>query len=331
MTPSDRVDARGPAGAETRTDGRSDALAGTDRDVILIDGGTSLELLRRSSNKTPRHWSAEYLVTEPELVRQVHLDYIEAGAQVVTINAYSATFTRMAMVDAADRVPQLQRLACELALAAREAAGARGADVRIAGCIPPLNGTYRPDRVRDHAANADEYARLAALQAPYVDLFLCETMSTAQEAHAAVAAVAAFGKPVWASWTLQDRGPRLRSGETLTEAARALAGLPVQAVLVNCCPPESISQALPELLATGLPAGGYANGFVEIPQTFLPGRTREQLATREDLDPEAYARWVLDWVRAGARIVGGCCEVGPAHIALLRDALQQAGCRITSG
>lgn len=300
------------------------------REVVLIDGGTGMELLRRSSNKSPTHWSAEYLVTEPELVRQVHLDYIEAGAKAITINAYSATFTRMALVDAAHRVPQLQRLACELALAARDAAGARGADVCIAGCIPPLNGTYRPDRVRDHATNADEYARLAELQAPHVDFFLCETMSTAQEAHAAAAAAAAFGKPVWVAYTLQDRGPLLRSGETVGAAAAALAGLPVQAVLANCCPPESISQALPALLGTGLPTGGYANGFVEIPQTFLPGRTREQLSSREDLDPAAYARCALGWAEAGARIVGGCCEVGPAHIALLRDRLLESGFRITA-
>jgi len=300
------------------------------RDVVLIDGGTGMELLRRSSNKTPTHWSAEYLVTEPELVRQVHLDYIEAGARVITVNAYSATFTRMALVDAAHRVPQMQGLACELALAARDAAGARGADVRIAGCIPPLNGTYRPDRVRDHTTNAQEYARLAELQAPHVDLFLCETMSTAQEAHAAATAVAAFGKPVWVACTLQDRGSALRSGEAVAEVARALQGLPVQALLANCCPPESITRALPELLATGLPTGGYANGFVEIPQTFLPGNTRGQLSSREDLDPEAYARCALGWAEAGARIVGGCCEVGPAHIALLCQELGQAGYRVVA-
>jgi len=260
----------------------------------------------------------------------VHLDYIEAGAKVLTINAYSATFTRMAMVDAAHRVPQLQRLACELALAARDAAGARGADVRVAGCLPPLNGTYRPDRVRDHATNAEEYARLAELQAPHVDFFLCETMSTAQEAHAAAAAAAAFGKPVWVAFTLQDRSPLLRSGEALAAAATGLAGLPVQAVLANCCPPESITQALPALLGTGLPTGGYANGFVEIPRTFLPGDTRGQLSSREDLDPAAYARAVLGWVEAGARIVGGCCEVGPGHIAWLCDALGRAGYRVVA-
>ena len=88
-----------------------------------MDGGTSLELLARSANKAPRLWSAEYLLSEPELVRAVHADYIAAGATVVTTNTYSASFTRMSMVMEQARVPQLQRLACELAKSARDAAG----------------------------------------------------------------------------------------------------------------------------------------------------------------------------------------------------------------
>ncbi len=294
-------------------------------DVVLLDGGTSLELLRRSTNKAPRHWSAEYLFAEPELVRAVHLDYVRAGATVITTNTYSATFTRMAMVLAEARVPELQRRACELACAARDDAGAAGADVAIAGCLPPLNGTYRPDRVRGFADNAAEYARLAALQAPYVDLFLCETMSTAAEARAAVAAVMPFGKPVWVGWTLADDAPRLRSGETIAAAHSALADVPVAAVFANCCPPEIVGAAMPELVATGVPAGGYANGFTRIPATYLPGRTLAQLETRRDLDPDSYAAQALGWVAAGAKIVGGCCEVGPAHIARLRERLLGAG------
>lgn len=293
--------------------------------VVLLDGGTSLELLRRSANKAPRHWSAEYLMTEPDLVRTVHLDYIRAGARVVTTNTYSASFTRMAMVMAEDRVPELQRLACVLAHEAREAAGEAGAGVAIAGCIPPLNGTYRPDRVRGFDTNLDEYRRLAALQAPHVDLFLCETMSTAGEARAAAAAVAEFGKPVWIGWTLDDAAPTLRSGESVAAGLAALDGLPVGAVLANCSPPETISAAMPDLVATGLPAGGYANGFTAIPKTFLPGRTKDQVTSRQDLDPATYARFAMDWVAAGATLVGGCCEVGPAHIARLRDMLVAAG------
>jgi len=293
--------------------------------ITLLDGGTSLELLKRSSNKEPRLWSAEYLLSEPELVRQVHLDYILAGAKIVTINTYSASYTRMAMVDEVARVPDMQRRACDLAAAARDAAGERGADVAIAGCIPPLNGTYRPDRVRSFANNHEEYMRLAELQAPHVDLFICETMSAAEEARAAATAVAAFGKPVWVGWTLADHLPRLRSGEHIGRAAQALQGIGVSAILANCSLPETISAAMPEFAKTGLACGGYANGFTHIPQSFLPGKTLEQLTVRRDLTPVAYADFALAWIRDGATIVGGCCEVGPEHIEALHDRLQEKG------
>jgi len=298
--------------------------------VVLLDGGTSLELQNRSTNKAPRHWSAEYLMSEPDLVRQVHLDYIRAGAKVITINSYSSSFTRMAMVGAEDKVPMLQRIACELALEARDMAGSAGTDVAIAGCIPPLNGTYRPDRVREFKTNHEEYSRLGELQAPHVDLFICETMSTAEEGRAAAAAVGSLGKTVWVGWSLMDIGPWLRSSESVATAARALSGLPVDAVLANCSSPESITASMPALVATGYATGGYANGFTNIPEAFMPGKTKEQLKTRSDLDPATYAAIALKWVEQGATIVGGCCEVGPAHIARLRDELLGAGHEIIS-
>lgn len=301
------------------------------KDVVLLDGGTGMELLRRSNDKTPRLWSAQYLLNEPDLVRAVHRDYIDAGARVITINTYSATYTRMEMVGETERVPLMQQRACELALAARDDAGAAGAHVRIAGCLPPLNGSYRPDRVRDFETNRAEYQRLAALQSPHVDLFLCETLSSADEARAAVSAAIGLGKPVWVAFTLQDDGSALRSGESVAEAVRALEGLEVNAVLVNCCPPESITLAMPALVEQGLPAGGYANGFTQIPKTFMPGKTRLVLNSREDLDPAAYAAHALRWWHAGARVLGGCCEVGPEHIAHLHRRLTDSGANVVGG
>ena len=291
-------------------------------DVILIDGGMGQELLHRSSNKYPRRWSAEYLLSEPDLVRQVHLDYIMAGARVIIINTYSATFARMARIGVDDNVPLLQRTACDLAASARDAAGDAGTDVAIAGCLPPLNGSYRPDLVREFSVNLTEYQRLVDLQAPYVDLFICETMSTGEEARAAATAAGETDKPVWVGWTLQDdASARLRSGETITEAHAALAGLPVSAVLANCTSPESVSRAMPELAAAGLAAGGYANGFTPIPENYRSGHTLKQLGVREELTPAAYAEFAARWVEDGATIVGGCCEVTQAHIAHLRDRL----------
>ena len=297
--------------------------------IILLDGGMSLELLNRSTNKAPKHWSAEYLMTDPDLVTDVHYDYITAGAKIITVNTYSATYTRMAIVDATDKVEYLQNTACQLAHRARDRAGSQGSDVAIAGSLPPLNGTYRPDRVRDYDINLEEYRKLAALQAPYVDLFICETMSTAQEARAAAQAAAEHGKPVWVGWTLDDERCTLRSGETITEGTDALADLNISAILVNCTPPETIGKAMKELLASGLPAGGYANGFTSIPLAYVPGKTKEQLSSRQDLGPDRYSVFVQDWVNAGATIVGGCCEVGPVHIAKMRDDLIKNGYTIT--
>lgn len=298
--------------------------------ALLIDGGTGMELILRSQNKTPKLWSAQYLLSEPNLVQQVHEDYIAAGARIITINAYSASWTRMALVEQEEQVPLLQRRACELALAARDRAGEAGSRVRVAGCLPPLNGSYRADRVRDFDTNRAEYLRLVELQAPHVDLFICETMSSALEAHAAATAALSSGKPVWVAFTLEDRGPKLRSGETLAQAMQALVGLPIQAVLANCCPPESISQAMDALIATGLPTGGYANGFMEIPKMFMPGKTRLVLRSRQDLDPQAYAGFAAQWLQEGARIIGGCCEVGPRHIARLQELLLEGGYDIVS-
>jgi homocysteine S-methyltransferase len=89
-------------------------------------------------------------------------------------------------------------------------------------------------------------------------------------------------------------------------------------ILVNCSIPEAVDLAVGELAGCGLRVGAYANGFTHINEAFLePGATVDVLQKRKDLDPEAYAGFATDWVTRGAGIVGGCCEVGPAHIALL--------------
>ncbi|RUU09481.1 homocysteine S-methyltransferase, partial [Mesorhizobium sp. M7A.T.Ca.TU.009.01.3.2] len=188
---------------------------------------------------------------------------------------------------------------------------------------------YAPALTISFEDTLDIYRRIVAEQADGVDLFLCETMASADEARAAVTAASESGKPVWVSWTLADHGkPRLRSGEAIATAASALDGLAVAARLVNCCRPEAIAAALPELIAIGGPVGAYANGFTST-EALKHGGTVDVLHARHDLGPDAYADQAIGWVEAGASIVGGCCEVGPPHIAALRDRLEQAGYEIS--
>ncbi len=287
--------------------------------VILLDGGMGQELRRRCASGDKTLWSAQVMIDRPELVRQVHEDYIRAGAQVITTNTYATV--RQRLEDAAGRGDDwagLMRLGGELAKQARHACGEA---VLIAGCLPPLHGSYRPELVRPFEEIEPIYREHVEILAPYVDLFLCETMSNGTEGYAAAHAAASAGKPVWIAWTLKDDGSaHLRSGETIAEAWSALDGLAIDAVLANCSAPESITAALPELVTLGTPlAGGYANAFAAIPENWTVRRGVSELGHRQDLDPEAYAGHVRHWIEAGATIVGGCCQVGPEHIVRLRD------------
>jgi len=297
-------------------------------EVVLLDGGMGQELRRRSSRPASPLWSAQVMLDEPQLVVAAHRDFIDAGAQVITVNTYSATPQRLAR----DADPELfEPLHAAALSAARRAREESGRGVRLAGCLPPLVASYHPDVVPDEDTCLEGYRRMVESQAGAVDLFLCETLSLAREARAATRAAAQSGLPVWTSFTVDDGdGGCLRSGEPLAGAAREALAAGAERVVVNCSVPEAVSTAMGELAGLGVPFGGYANGFVSA-LALQPGGTVDALESRNDLDPAAYAGHALGWVGQGATLVGGCCEVGPAHIAALADRLTAAGYRLASG
>ncbi|MEQ8664975.1 MAG: homocysteine S-methyltransferase family protein [Rhodospirillales bacterium] len=287
-------------------------------EVTLLDGGMGQELYRRSGQPASPLWSAQVMRERPDLVVELHREFIAAGAEVIAINAYTATPQRLARDADASLFEPLQHAALDAAAAARD-----GADrpVRIAGCLPPLMASYRADVVPDAQTLLDTYRRIVDIQNGGVDLYMGETLSTVREVSAATAAAGATGKPVWTSMTVDDAdGTRLRSGEPLADGVAAAQDAGASAVLVNCSIPEAIGQAMAVLAESGLPFGGYANGFTSI-AALAPGGTVDGLEARSDLGPDAYAGHVMGWVRDGAAIVGGCCEVGPAHIAAIATAL----------
>ena len=288
--------------------------------AVLLDGGMGRELRFRGVDVPETIWSAGALITDPDVVRQIHVDYIAAGADMITTNTYGIIRSDLSNVGIADRFGELNNLACNLALEAR---GRSPRDVLIAGSLPPLRGSFRPDLVGPIDEIESLYQEQAELLAPYVDLLLCETMSSAVEGRAAARAACSTAKPVWVAWTLnEDRSGNLRSGESIAEAVAALEGLPVSGFLANCCAPESITRAIPHLVAAGGKwAGGYANTFNPIPQDWTLDGDKDSdglLTLREDLGPDRYAANVTNWLAAGATVVGGCCGTRPAHIEKMR-------------
>ena len=295
--------------------------------IALLDGGVGQELHRRSARPSAPLWSAQVMIDEPDLVETVHLEFIEAGARIVTLNSYSATPHRLARAGRAGMFDALQDAALRAARAARDRSGRH---VRIAGCLPPLAASYRPDLTPSEDICLADYRRIVAAQADSVDLFLCETLATVREARLATLAAYESGRTVWTALTVDDAdGTVLRSGEPVADGARAAFDAGAAAVLVNCSVPEAISQALPGLAGFGIPFGAYANGFVSI-AALQPDGTVDVLEARGDLDPAAYAQHALAWAAAGATILGGCCEIGPAHIAELARQLGNRGYEIVA-
>ncbi len=291
--------------------------------ITLLDGGMGQELLKRSSKDITPLWSTQVMIDEPDIVRDVHIDYIFAGARVITLNAYTMTPERLARDGQIEDFEKLQVAAINAAISAREAAGIP--EVKIAGCLPPLVASYHAEVTPKYEAMLKSYSKIVAIQAPHVDVFLCETMSSIAEAKAALVAAKESGLPVWVSLTIEDNDQGLlRSGEALSDAVAMLDEFGADAKLLNCSKPEAILASWSKMKSDQGLTGAYGNGFTSV-DSLKPGGTVKFMQSRTDLGPAAYAEFAMEWVTNGAGLIGGCCEVGPAHIAELSKRLTENG------
>ncbi len=287
-------------------------------DITLLDGGMGQELIHRAGDRPTPLWSTQVMIEHPRLVSQVHRDFTQAGATIATTNTYAIHHDRLVGTPLENRFIDL----LTMAIAEARVSGA----TRIAGSIGPLEASYRPDLHPDATTGAAKYAEVAQMLAPSCALLICETVASLEHAESVLRGTSTAGKPVWLALTVSDTdGTRLRSGEPLADVL-ALAKAGAQAILINCSAPEAIPAALDIIAGSDLPFGAYANAFERITDDFLKDKpTVDSLTRRRDLTPQAYAEHALKWVDMGATIVGGCCEVSPAHIAETARALRGAG------
>ena len=287
------------------------------------------ELERRGAPFKQPEWSALAMMEAPETVKEVHEDFIKSGAQVISTNSYALVPFHIGEERFHDRGRALAAASGRIARAAVEETRS---GTLVAASIPPLFGSYRadlfqPDRVAEIASPLIEGL------GPYIDLWLCETQSLLAEAISVRALIDSLDdqkKPVWISFTLEDAEltsePLLRSGEPLVDAVKAVAEIGIDAILFNCCQPEVIGQAiqvtrdkLTSLNNLEIGIGAYANAFPPQPKHATANEGLDEIRT--DLTPVAYLNWARQWQQKGATLIGGCCGVGPEHIALLTEKL----------
>ncbi|PQE00049.1 homocysteine S-methyltransferase [Mycobacterium sp. EPG1] len=276
--------------------------------VLVSDGGLATELEARGHDLSDDLWSARLLVDAPQQIAAVHTAYFDAGAEVATTATYQASFDGFAQrgIDRA-RAAALMRLGVTLARDARDAHGSGW----VAASIGPYGAAL---------ADGEEYrgrygltvAELTAWHRPCMeviadagpDLLAIETVPDLDEAEAIAAVVADLGVPAWLSFTVD--GTVTRAGQPLSEAFAVAAGVDeIVAVGVNCCAPDDVLPAITIAReVTGKPVVVYPNSG-----EVWDGPRRVWTGT---------SSWapglVPGWVAAGARIVGGCCRVGPSDI-----------------
>jgi len=305
--------------------------------ITILDGGMGRQLSRMGAPFRLPEWSALALIEAPQFVSAAHDAFIAAGAQVITTNSYAVVPARIGDARFAAEGLRLADLSGRLARAAADRAGGH---VLVAGCLPPVFESYRPELFDAHEAPAILDVLVAGL-APHVDFWLIETQSsTAESGVAMAAALRRSSLPIWVSYTLRDEAGRegpaeLRSGESVEQAVALEVQRGAQAICFNCSQPEVMNAAVLAAATTiaaatkaaaengavgvgssAMRIGVYANAFLPEPVTPEPYAGISEI--RQDVSPERYLQWALEWVRSGATIVGGCCGIGPEHIAALR-------------
>ncbi len=292
-------------------------------DVLVIDGGLATELETRGHDLSSDLWSARLLLQHPAEIRAVHAEYFGAGACLATTASYQASYEGLAAVgiDRAGADNLLTRSVTLAREAADEASANSGRTCWVAASVGPYGamladgqeytGEYGPT-VGVAQLRAWHRRRLEVLTAAQPDLLALETVPSLAEAEALLLEVAELGVPAWLALTCE--GTSTRRGEDVTEAFTMARDVDaIIAVGINCSRPEDVLP-LAELASqvSGKPVVAYPNS----------GESWDGAARRWVGEAGFSTDMVEGWLGAGARLIGGCCRVGPAEIAAMTQVVQ---------
>jgi homocysteine S-methyltransferase len=276
--------------------------------ILLLDGATGTELDRRGVDIALPLWSARALLEAPDVLADIHRDYLEAGAGAITTNTFRTHRRSLARAGFGDRAAELTRRAVEIA---RQARNAHKPGALVLGSVAPLEDCYRPDLAPEAEACRAEHAEMiGCLVEAGVDLILIETMNNLAEAIAAADAARRMAPGKWMlSVCTKPQGPPgvLLSGEPATPLLDRADN--AYAIGVNCvAAPDLEAQVrfLAEALSPGARIMAYANvGYADEAGNWI---------STDAVDPARFAAHARRWVGAGATIVGGCCGTTPDTI-----------------
>jgi S-methylmethionine-dependent homocysteine/selenocysteine methylase len=284
---------------------------------LILDSALGTELENRGeylpSFKTSI-WSAYSLIHNPDIIKQIHIENIEAGADVITTSNYQATPELLKREPSAPSYKDLAKRAVELC---QEAVIKTNTNTKIAGCYPPIHITFRPDLSPKEKVLRKFYDSLGEIYQNNVDLIICETMASIYEGIISSSTALNYSDRVWLSWTTRsNKLNRLPSTELLTDAIKKAMDFELECQLVNCVHADTGSLAIEKL--KGLKNFGiYANSSVykknEL-EGFISDSDEWHYHNHQPIDHVHYNKYVNEWIEKGAYVIGGCCRTTTAHI-----------------
>ena len=287
--------------------------AGLNSDTpLLLDGAMGTELLRRGVDISLPLWSAHALETDPEIVRKINLEYLKAGADIITTNTFrTTTRTFLKVIDDPVLAREKARAATKIAVDLIKEIIGEG-NTLIAGSISTLEDCYCPELFPGIAVAVREFKKQAEwLVEKGVDLLLIETMGRLDEVEAALKATKDFETPRWVSFILKD-SLHLYGGDSLSDAVKMCEDKGARAILVNCTNLETAVHAIENIIKlTSLPLGVYPNLGTSMPSP--EGEIEETYSLH------TFERWMKKALDLGVKIIGGCCGSTPEHTRILRS------------
>ena len=274
-------------------------------ECILIDGATGTEAERRGVPQLDNAWNGGGALSHPDIVRQVHLDYLEAGAEVIISNSFATHLHALEAAGEGARFEDYNRRAVELAVEARAAGGHDKA--LVAGGISYWS--WRGDMPSAREMQAATSRQAGIMKAAGADLIMLEMMIDQSNLETTLDAVRDIGLPVWAGITT-SRAPeghiRLRKGDPLAPAVRALAAGGVELINIMHTEVEFVAESIDAVRDDWSgPIGVYAHSSNEVDKRWV---------FDDVISPHDYGELADGWRAQGLSLIGGCCGIGEAHI-----------------
>ena len=289
------------------------------RKIRILDGGMGQELLARGLNPEGTLWSAKALLEKKNhsLVKNIHEDFVKAGAEVIVTNTFATRRQRLKQNNLEDKFELLNKHAGEIAKSVRD----KYPKILIAGGLPPQNTTYSSDE-RDENEIFNNFKDQAKVLNPYIDFFYFDVLSSVREVLIAVKSIKEFNKPFLIGAHISE-GTYLPSGEKLSDIVNKIDCKNLLGLILACVSPENFRKNINEIKSIGYPFGFKINafkktkvngGFTKNFKKSKSGNPNEFLGKRNDLTPEVLKNLAKEFINNGATIIGGCCETRPSHI-----------------